>query len=203
MLDLVIALQVYADSRSLYERVVCVNNTTKKRLLIDECIIRQLYERHDITEVFWIRTAQNPAEFFTKPTPTPALEYLTANNHLSHTPKSWLKRSTPSWGKIFAQVVATFCLIFEDPGVSDYSSDLIARRPIRIDFDALPVIANAASAPCTSANISGSTEMFLCLPRITLFSRIKLALSYPSPPYHVTNYQKATAECIRLQTVFK
>lgn len=37
----------------------------EERLLIDLCMFRQVYERQEITEVFWILGDQNPAESFT------------------------------------------------------------------------------------------------------------------------------------------
>lgn len=39
-------------------------------------MLRQSYERHEITEVFWIPTVQNPADAFTKATPTTVLNKL-------------------------------------------------------------------------------------------------------------------------------
>ena len=62
MLGRIIELHVYKDSRRLYDCLVRINQTTEKRLFIDLRILRQSYERREMTEVFWIPTAQNPAD---------------------------------------------------------------------------------------------------------------------------------------------
>lgn len=74
MLDKVIPLHVYTDSRSLYDCPKRINQTTEKRLLIDLQMIRQSYERREITKAFWISTKQNPADAFTNATTTSALQ---------------------------------------------------------------------------------------------------------------------------------
>ena len=51
-----IPLNIYTDSRSLYDSLVALNSTTEKRLLIDLQLLRQLYKRREITEIYWIPT---------------------------------------------------------------------------------------------------------------------------------------------------
>lgn len=109
----VIALHVYTDSRSLYECLIRINQTTEKRLLIDLRMLRQSCERREITEVFWIPTTQNPADAFTKATPTPALETLLVENRLQLTPNAWVERSVPPWSNSTQQPYATVCAIDE------------------------------------------------------------------------------------------
>lgn len=65
ILGRVIPMHVYTDSRSLYDCLTNINRTREKRLLIDLCMLRESYERREISEVFWIPTAQNPADAFT------------------------------------------------------------------------------------------------------------------------------------------
>ena len=88
MLGRIIELHVYTDSRSLYDGLVRINQTTEKRLLIDLRMLRQSYERREITEVFWVPTAQNPADAFTKASPTSALSNLLEHNKLYLTPNA-------------------------------------------------------------------------------------------------------------------
>ena len=90
-----IPLVLYTDSRSLYDSLVSLNSTSEKRLLIDLHIIRQAYERREITEVCWIPTAQNPADAMTKEAEkaTPALKALMDTNHLHLTPNAWVERT--------------------------------------------------------------------------------------------------------------
>lgn len=44
-------LTLYTDSRSLYELCISLALTTKRRLQIDLVVIRQAYERRDITDI--------------------------------------------------------------------------------------------------------------------------------------------------------
>lgn len=62
MFDCVIPLHGYTDSHSLYDWLVRINETAEKRLLTDLRMFWQAYERREITVVFWIPTAQNPAD---------------------------------------------------------------------------------------------------------------------------------------------
>lgn len=68
-----IPLVFYTDSRSIYDNLVTLNMTTEKRLFIDLHMLRQSYERRQITAVVWIPTVQNHADGFTKENLTPAL----------------------------------------------------------------------------------------------------------------------------------
>lgn len=99
MMDRVIPLNVYTDSRSLYDCLLRINQTTDKRLLIDLRMLRPSYESREITEVFWIPTAQNPADAFTKGCPTAALSSLPEKNSITLIPNAWVERSIPDWGK--------------------------------------------------------------------------------------------------------
>lgn len=117
MLDRVIPLRVYTDSRSLYDCLTRINQTAEKRLLIDLRMLRQSYERREITEVLWIPTAQNPADAFTKAKTSPALKQLMMENRILLTPNAWVERSVPTWSQ---QPITSICAIFEDGGVSDY-----------------------------------------------------------------------------------
>ena len=59
-------LVVYTDSYSLYECLVKLGITNKKRLIVDVLVLRQLYERREIAEIRWISGSNNPADAFTK-----------------------------------------------------------------------------------------------------------------------------------------
>lgn len=93
-----VPMQLFTDSRCLYDCLVSLGSTTEKRMLIDLQILRQAYERREICEFFWIPTAQNPADAFTKERPTPALQSLLQKNSLSLTPNAWVDRPLlPIW----------------------------------------------------------------------------------------------------------
>lgn len=89
----IIPCHVYTDSKSLYESLVRINQSTEKRLLIDLRMLCQAYERREIIEVFWNPTAQNPADAFTNYSTTPVLELLMTENSLRLTPNAWVERN--------------------------------------------------------------------------------------------------------------
>jgi hypothetical protein len=51
MLDVVVSLILATNSKSLYDCLVRLRTTIEKRLMIDVVILRQCYERREITEV--------------------------------------------------------------------------------------------------------------------------------------------------------
>ena len=57
---------VYIDSLSLYECIIKLRTTKEKRLIIDIIVIRQSYERRELTEMRWIDGARNPADAMIK-----------------------------------------------------------------------------------------------------------------------------------------
>lgn len=118
MMDRVIPLRVYRDSRSLYDCLTRINQTTEKRLLIHLRMLRQSYERREITEVFWIPTAQNPAYSFTKASPTSVLNSLLNSNKLYLTPNAWVERRKPEWGCSSENEKENNLHDFKDRGVS-------------------------------------------------------------------------------------
>lgn len=92
-----VPLKLYTDSKSLYDSLVRINSTTEKRLLVDLHMLRQSYERREISDVYWIPTGQNPADALTKEKPSLALHKLMSSNQLTLTPNAWVHRSKPSW----------------------------------------------------------------------------------------------------------
>lgn len=61
-----IPLSIYTDSRSLYHLTVSLTRTKEKRMQIDLQVLRQAYERREITNVVWITGESNPADGLTK-----------------------------------------------------------------------------------------------------------------------------------------
>lgn len=88
-----IDFKMYTDSKSLFDSLVSLNPTTEKRLLIDLTLLRQCYEKREITEVLWIPGSQNPADALTKAKPCNAPDALMATNTVSIDPKGWIERS--------------------------------------------------------------------------------------------------------------
>lgn len=59
-------LTIYTDSQSLYGLCISLSQTTEHRLHINLALIREAYERRDITKVVWIAGHLNPADGLTK-----------------------------------------------------------------------------------------------------------------------------------------
>ncbi|KAK1907867.1 hypothetical protein P3342_006197 [Pyrenophora teres f. teres] len=89
-----IPLVVCTDSYSLYECLVKLRTTKKKRLMIDIMALRQSYERREITEIRWINGDDNPADAFTKASPNRALERFIDSNKLTIRVDGWVQRPT-------------------------------------------------------------------------------------------------------------
>lgn len=92
-------MHIYTDSRSLCERLVNINRTNEKRPLIDLLISKQSYERRDLDEVYWISTAQNPEDGFTKDLDTSALDFLISNNKVNFTQNVRVERPMDMEGR--------------------------------------------------------------------------------------------------------
>jgi hypothetical protein len=76
----------------LYECLVKLGSTQEKRLMIDIMVLRQLYERREITEIRWIDGKDNPADTMTKSTSNKALEKLIDTNQLGVRVEGWVQR---------------------------------------------------------------------------------------------------------------
>lgn len=92
----VIPMKFYTDSKSLFDCLTNINSTAEKRLLIDLRMLRQCYERREITEVFWIPTSQNPSDAFTKLSSCSALRTIMETNSIELTPNAWVERNAKS-----------------------------------------------------------------------------------------------------------
>lgn len=87
------SLALYTDSRSLYGLCISFSQTTERRLLINLALIREVYERQDISDVFWIGGRDNSADDLTKPErDCEVLPKILARNYFQQTAKSWVHR---------------------------------------------------------------------------------------------------------------
>ena len=60
-----VTLTLYTASQSLYRLCISLAQTTERRLQIDLTLIREAYEKRDITDIMWISGKQNPADGLT------------------------------------------------------------------------------------------------------------------------------------------
>ncbi len=61
-----LSMILLTDSRSLYDCLVKLEITSKKRLMIDLMCLRQFYERRKITKIRWIDDESNSVDVMTK-----------------------------------------------------------------------------------------------------------------------------------------
>jgi len=88
-----IPLSVYTDSHTLYGLCISLSQTTERRLQIDLALIREAYERREITHIMWIAGNINPADDLTKVDKRcGALEKLLATNKFNPPPQAWVSR---------------------------------------------------------------------------------------------------------------
>ena len=90
-----ILIVVCTNSYSLYEYLVKLGITKKKRLIIDIMAIRQSYERRELQEVRWINGDDNPVDAITKTKPNLSLETFINTNKLDIRVEGWVKRDGP------------------------------------------------------------------------------------------------------------
>ena len=83
---------ICTDSYSLYECMVKLGSTKKKRLMIDLMAMRQSYERRELSEIRWINGKDNPADAMTKSIPNKALQSLIDTNELQIRVEGWVQR---------------------------------------------------------------------------------------------------------------
>src|SRR6266480_2395057 len=88
-----IPLTVYTNSKSLYDCLVKLGTTNKKRLIIDLLCLRQSYERREIAEVKWIDGNTNPTNAMTKGKPYNALKAFLNMNKIDLKVTEWVERA--------------------------------------------------------------------------------------------------------------
>jgi hypothetical protein len=86
-------LLLCTDSKSLYECLVKLGTTHKKRLMVDIMCLCQSHERHEITEVIWIDRDSNPANAMTKSRPCQVLKDLIDSNKIDLRATGWVERN--------------------------------------------------------------------------------------------------------------
>lgn len=84
---------IFTNSKSLYEGLVKLGSTQKKRLMIDVMCFRQSYERREIMEIKWIDGNSNPADSMTKTKPSQALQRFIDTNTIDLKETGWVERA--------------------------------------------------------------------------------------------------------------
>ena len=94
LLETDISLILCTDSKSLYDCLVKLETTQKKRLMIDVMSLRQSYERREVTEVKWIHGHNNPADSMTKEKASSALKTVLDTNRINLDTTEWVERAS-------------------------------------------------------------------------------------------------------------
>ena len=88
-----VKLSVYTDSDSLYGLCISLPHTTERRLMIDLALLREAYERRDISNLYWIPGSANPADDLTKVDKrSGALAELLRTNKFNPRTEVWVDR---------------------------------------------------------------------------------------------------------------
>jgi hypothetical protein len=78
------------DSESLFKTLTGTRYTTERRLLIDIAAARQAYQSREISNIEYIRSADNAADALTNIGFNMALYRLLTSSHIIHTVIQWV-----------------------------------------------------------------------------------------------------------------
>jgi hypothetical protein len=92
ILDRFVSLILCIDSKSLYDCLIKLDMTQKKRLMINVINFRQLYERRKITKMKWIHEVNNSIDFMMKSKTFSTLKTLIDINTINMNTSKWIKR---------------------------------------------------------------------------------------------------------------
>jgi hypothetical protein len=93
ILDIFISLIFCIDSKSLYDCLVQLDTTQKKRLMINVMSLRQSYKRRKITKVKWIHEINNSIDFIIKKKAFTILKTLIDQNVINLNTSKWVERN--------------------------------------------------------------------------------------------------------------
>lgn len=93
ILDQQTRLQMFTDSKSLFDIITKCTSMTEKRLLIDVKAVREAYEKFEVSDVGFVRSENNPADSFTKMRPNDALNRILHFNKSDFKIDQWIVRT--------------------------------------------------------------------------------------------------------------
>jgi hypothetical protein len=94
ILDHLVSFVLCIDSKSIYDCLIKLDTTQKKRLMIDVMSLQQSYERRKIIEMKWIHEINNSIDFMIKNKTSTTLKTLIDINTINMNIIEWVERST-------------------------------------------------------------------------------------------------------------
>jgi hypothetical protein len=94
ILDRFVSLILCTNFKSLYDCLIKLDTTQKKRLMINVMSLRQSYERRKITKIKWIHEVNNSIDSMIKSKTSSILKTLIDINTINMNINEWIKRST-------------------------------------------------------------------------------------------------------------
>ncbi len=94
ILDRSISFVFCINFKSLYDCLIKLDTTHKKRLMIDIISLRQLYKRREIIEIKWIHDVNNLIDFIIKTKIFMILKKLINDIIINLNTSKWIKRSS-------------------------------------------------------------------------------------------------------------
>jgi hypothetical protein len=94
MIDTLISLILITDSKSIYDCLIRLEIIVEKRLMIDVMILRQCYERREITKMKWMHETNNSVDSMIKIKSSTALKTIIDINQINLNTIEWIERAT-------------------------------------------------------------------------------------------------------------
>ena len=88
-----VELHILTDSRSAFHIANTLVQTQGKRLTLDIHLLREAYEKREITKISWISAEYNLADFLTKMRNNDSLTKLLGTNHFEVKTTGWIDRN--------------------------------------------------------------------------------------------------------------
>lgn len=88
-----LTLQIFTNSKSIFDIITKNSKRTEKRLQIDTHVVRQAYELYEISDVGFVRSENNPAGAFTKIGHNSALAIILNYNRCDFDVERWVYRA--------------------------------------------------------------------------------------------------------------
>lgn len=87
-----VPLSMMTNSLSLFDVPAKATERTEKRLMIDLKTIKDSYQKHELQQVAFIRSENNPADALAKIKQSSILDSISQTSEVNHAVEQWIKR---------------------------------------------------------------------------------------------------------------